>query len=266
MTSPIASLTTSSKRDMCAPFWRGAEVDEALEPRVEELLVAVLADADDLLDAGHADARERDLHRRAAGLDVGRRDQNAAGRPWKKLGYRPRAARPNRTGFSAITHGGRLEAAPPPSEGHKAQPHRGLSRGRRRSEQLHNGDGRPGTGGVSRSRRKRWLRESKPEALLADEAPIAEIEELRTAHRRGPGARLPDLRGDRAVLEEVEVTKEQVQELHHATWRSTGSTWSARTASPPRSENAEASSRGPRPRERRRPTTRPMPRRSRRST
>ena len=23
MTSPIASLTTSSKRDMCAPFWRG---------------------------------------------------------------------------------------------------------------------------------------------------------------------------------------------------------------------------------------------------
>ena len=23
MTSPMASLTTSSKRDMCAPFWRG---------------------------------------------------------------------------------------------------------------------------------------------------------------------------------------------------------------------------------------------------
>ena len=30
-TSPIASLTTSSKRDMCAPFWLRAEVDEALQ-------------------------------------------------------------------------------------------------------------------------------------------------------------------------------------------------------------------------------------------
>jgi hypothetical protein len=41
MTSPIASLTTSSKRDMCAPFWRGPEIDEALERGGEELLDAV---------------------------------------------------------------------------------------------------------------------------------------------------------------------------------------------------------------------------------
>ena len=55
-TSPIASLTTSSKRDMCAPFWLRAEVDEAVQAREEELL----ADADDLLDARDADAREAD--------------------------------------------------------------------------------------------------------------------------------------------------------------------------------------------------------------
>ena len=49
-----------------------AEVDEALELGVEELLGAVRPDPDDLLDAGHADAREADLRRRAPGLDVGR--------------------------------------------------------------------------------------------------------------------------------------------------------------------------------------------------
>ena len=44
-TSPIASLTTSSKRDMCAPFCSRAEIDEALQAREEQLL----ADAHDLL-------------------------------------------------------------------------------------------------------------------------------------------------------------------------------------------------------------------------
>ncbi len=43
-----------------------AEVDEALELGGEQLLVAVLLDADDLLDAGHADAREAHVERRAA--------------------------------------------------------------------------------------------------------------------------------------------------------------------------------------------------------
>ena len=47
-----------------------AEVDEALELRVEQLLDPVLADADDLLDAGDADARERQREVRNLGLDV----------------------------------------------------------------------------------------------------------------------------------------------------------------------------------------------------
>ena len=48
----------------------GAEIDEALELGVEELLASVGADADDLLDAGHADAREAHVGRGAARLDV----------------------------------------------------------------------------------------------------------------------------------------------------------------------------------------------------
>jgi hypothetical protein len=48
----------------------GPQVDEALDLRGEELLRAVLANADDLLDAGDADAREADLQRRLLRLDV----------------------------------------------------------------------------------------------------------------------------------------------------------------------------------------------------
>ena len=51
-----------------------AELDDALEARREQLLGAVLLDADHLLDAGHADAREAQLHRREASLDVGHRN------------------------------------------------------------------------------------------------------------------------------------------------------------------------------------------------
>ena len=47
-----------------------AEVDEALDLGGEDLLRAVLSDADDLLDAGDADAREADLERGTLGLDV----------------------------------------------------------------------------------------------------------------------------------------------------------------------------------------------------
>ena len=51
-----------------------AQLDHALEPRREQLLGAVLLDADHLLDAGDADTREAQLDRRPAGLDVGNRD------------------------------------------------------------------------------------------------------------------------------------------------------------------------------------------------
>ncbi len=47
------------------------EIDHALEAGREQLLDAVVAQADHLLDAGHPDAREAELHRRCLGLDVG---------------------------------------------------------------------------------------------------------------------------------------------------------------------------------------------------
>ena len=69
-TSSMASLTTSSKRDMCAPFWLWAQVHEALQLGVEQLLGVVGVDPDDLLDTGHSHAREADVGAGAAGLDV----------------------------------------------------------------------------------------------------------------------------------------------------------------------------------------------------
>ena len=52
-------------RHVCALLF-AAQIDEAVQPRVEQLL----ADAHDLLDVGDADARKRDRNRRRACLDV----------------------------------------------------------------------------------------------------------------------------------------------------------------------------------------------------
>ena len=60
----------------------GAEVDDALQLRREELLGARLADADDLLDAGHADARQAHMQGRAP----------APGRRARRLGLRADAS------------------------------------------------------------------------------------------------------------------------------------------------------------------------------
>src|SRR6185312_6136587 len=55
-----------------------SSVDEASDLRRPELLGAVLPDADDLLDARDADAREADLERRALRLHVRRADGGGA--------------------------------------------------------------------------------------------------------------------------------------------------------------------------------------------
>jgi RNA polymerase primary sigma factor len=55
---------------------------------------------------------------------------------------------------------------------------------------------------------------SKPEALLADEAPIAEVEEFRTLIGEGQERGFLTFEEIALCLEEVEVTKEQVRELH----------------------------------------------------
>jgi RNA polymerase primary sigma factor len=54
----------------------------------------------------------------------------------------------------------------------------------------------------------------KPEALLADEAPIAEIEEFRTLIGEGQERGFLTFEEIAQCLEEVEVTKEQLRELH----------------------------------------------------
>jgi hypothetical protein len=46
------------------------EIDEAVELRPVQALSSVRADPDDLLDVGHADARERHLQRRGLFLHV----------------------------------------------------------------------------------------------------------------------------------------------------------------------------------------------------
>src|SRR5436305_12715344 len=55
---------------------------------------------------------------------------------------------------------------------------------------------------------------TKPEALLADEAPIAEVEEFRTLILEGQERGFLTFEEIAQCLEEVEVTKEQVGELH----------------------------------------------------
>jgi RNA polymerase primary sigma factor len=56
---------------------------------------------------------------------------------------------------------------------------------------------------------------TKTDVLLADEAPIAELEELRTLIQEGQERGFLTIEQITTTLEEVEVTKEQVSELHH---------------------------------------------------
>src|SRR4051812_20736030 len=56
---------------------------------------------------------------------------------------------------------------------------------------------------------------TKAEVLLADEAPVAEIEEFRNLIAEGQERGFVTIEKITACLEEVELTKEQVTELHH---------------------------------------------------
>ena len=55
---------------------------------------------------------------------------------------------------------------------------------------------------------------AQAQALLADEAPIAEVEEFRTLILEGQERGFLTFEEIALCLEEVEVTKEQVSELH----------------------------------------------------
>jgi RNA polymerase primary sigma factor len=56
---------------------------------------------------------------------------------------------------------------------------------------------------------------TKTDVLLADEAPIAELDELRTLIQEGQERGFLTIEQITTTLEEVEVTKEQLSELHH---------------------------------------------------
>jgi RNA polymerase primary sigma factor len=56
---------------------------------------------------------------------------------------------------------------------------------------------------------------TKTDVLLADEAPIAELDELRTLIQEGQERGFLTIEQITTTLEEVEVTKEQISELHH---------------------------------------------------
>src|SRR6185295_19505039 len=55
---------------------------------------------------------------------------------------------------------------------------------------------------------------TKTDVLLADEAPIAELEELRTLIQEGQERGFLTIEQITTTLEEVEITKEQLSELH----------------------------------------------------
>lgn len=55
----------------------------------------------------------------------------------------------------------------------------------------------------------------KADVLLADEAPVAEIEEFRNLIAEGQERGFVTIEKITAQLEEVELTKEQISELHH---------------------------------------------------
>ena len=56
---------------MCTPFWPRIEVDRARDLGGERLLVALVPDADRLLDAGHAGPGQAELDLGDGGLQVG---------------------------------------------------------------------------------------------------------------------------------------------------------------------------------------------------
>src|SRR5690606_13757111 len=130
-----------------------------------------------LLDAGDPDARERDAHRGGAGLDIGGRDELHRFNVSGPLCYHSRWGE----GKTCLTP----TAAPAAKEA---------------------------TENASRSGGA--LLTDKAEVLLADEAPIHELDELRDLIAAGHERGFVTIEEITTCLEEVEVTKEQVSELH----------------------------------------------------
>ena len=169
-TSPIASLTTSSKRYMCAPFWCGPRSTKQSSLAVEQLLGAVgRAIRMTFSTFGDADARERDVDRRQ--LRPGRRAGAGCWAPWRSPGQGRRGHPPAMVrrfwdpGACARTHALRLK---PP--GIRTGGRHGSATGRRMPQDQRRTTRRCSTGAT---RGNPGELSTKTDVLLADEAPIA---------------------------------------------------------------------------------------------
>src|SRR3954447_596110 len=111
---------------------------------------------------------------------------------------------------------GRLAASRHRARTAQARPHRDVCRGRsaRRRHSCTQGGAPAERGCPQRVVTRGGCVSSKQEALLADEAPIAELEEFRSLITEGQERGYLTFEEIAVCLEEVEVTKEQVSELH----------------------------------------------------
>src|SRR4051812_8538899 len=199
-----------------------AEVDEALEARGEELRVPPVGlDPDDLLDAGHPDAGQRDVDGRGRRLDVGLGCQRRGlhGGPPQSTGAATRTCLDIRDPC-AITHALAASRLRRRARGPQCSALRGevaIAPPKAHQNRRYKGS-RPRLGIMSHDRksvaRDLGSLSTKSEVLLADEAPIWEMDDLRQLIAEGQERGSLTFEQIAAALEEVEVTKEQVQELH----------------------------------------------------
>src|SRR5215211_5500293 len=189
ITSPIASLTTSSKRDMCAPFWRGprstkqsslAEYSVCVSPASMRITFSTLV----------TPTRESEtcsvgtwFWTSSTETAMARTIEGSSKEPPQGVGRSPSSPLPVRIP-SATSH----------EEGR---------------------NGGVGPGGVGRYFGSR-IEElgTKATVLLAEEVSITEIDELRPLIAEGQERGVLTFGQIASALEEIEVTKEQVSELH----------------------------------------------------
>src|SRR3954451_13292124 len=211
-TSPIASLTTSSKRLICAPFWCGPRSTKQSR-RAEKSCSAPLARMRMTFSTLVTPTRESERDSVGAWLWTSSKGRvmTPSVRPSTRTGRMDQGFAKDTSRIpcykAGTTHKGSLK--------HFRANHKKAPSGRRREQTDRHGRGGPG-GGVTPEIRPEGLSglATKTDALLADEAAITEIDELRPLIADGHERGTLTVEQIAASLEEVEVTKEQITELH----------------------------------------------------
>src|SRR3954454_3483973 len=211
-TSPMASLTTSSKRLICAPFWCGPRSTKQSR-RAEKSCSAPLARMRMTFSTFVTPTRESDRDSVGAWLWTSSKGRvmTPSVRPSTRTGRMDQGFAKDTSRIpcykAGTTHKGSLN--------HFRANQEKAPSGRRREQTDRHGRGGPG-GGVSPNLRPEGLSglATKTDALLADEASITEIEELRPLIAEGQERGMLTAEQIATSLEEVEGTKEQIAELH----------------------------------------------------